>query len=64
MFRHLKAATPQELGKWCLYLLVLLTPGSFIAVPVFWLLSRYRSRLAGTWWIARIRLTINDYRSE
>jgi hypothetical protein len=46
MIRRLKDATPQELGKWCLYLLVLLTPGSFIALPLFWLLNKARSRFA------------------
>ena len=46
MFSRLKAATPQELGKWCVYALVLLTPGSFIALPLLWLLNRAKSRFA------------------
>jgi hypothetical protein len=46
MFRRLKAAIPQEPGKWCVYVLVLLTPGSFIALPLLWLLNRARSRFA------------------
>lgn len=42
MFRRLKAAPLQEPGKVCLYLLVILIPGSFIALPVIWLLNKAR----------------------
>jgi uncharacterized membrane protein len=41
MFRPLPALTPTGLGKWCAYALVLLAPGSFIALPVLWLVRHF-----------------------
>jgi hypothetical protein len=37
MLHRLIASPPRNLGKWCAYLLILLTPGSFIVLPVLWL---------------------------
>jgi hypothetical protein len=37
--RYIATALP-ELGKWCAYALVLLAPGSFIIVPVWWLVRQ------------------------
>jgi hypothetical protein len=37
MLGRLKASLPHNLGKWCAYALILLVPGSFIALPVMWL---------------------------
>ena len=42
MFRPLIASTPRELAKWLTYALVLLAPGSFVVLPVLWLLRSYR----------------------
>jgi hypothetical protein len=36
----------RELTKWCLYVLVLLTPGSFVALPAVWLVRLYRANKA------------------
>jgi len=41
MFRHLIASSPRELGKWCAYALMLLAPGSFIVLPVLWLVTLF-----------------------
>ena len=30
-------APPPELRKWCAYALILLVPGSFVVLPVVWL---------------------------
>jgi hypothetical protein len=40
MFRILAAQPTWELGKWCAYALMLLVPGSLLALPVLWLLRR------------------------
>lgn len=37
MFRSLPPLSARELGKWCGYALVLLLPGSFVVLPVLWL---------------------------
>jgi len=29
--------SPREIAKWCVYALVLLVPGSFVFLPVMWL---------------------------
>ena len=33
----LTASSPRELTKWCAYALLLLAPGSFLVLPVLWL---------------------------
>lgn len=38
MYRFLVAPSPRELMKWCAYALVLLTPGSFVVLPVLWVI--------------------------
>lgn len=43
MFRPLMALSLREVTKWCAYALVLLAPGSFVVLPVLWLV-----RLLGT----------------
>jgi hypothetical protein len=40
MIRHLFAAVPPEVAKWCAFALILLAPGSFIVLPVLWLARR------------------------
>jgi len=45
MYRFMTPIAPRELTRWCGYALVLLTPGSFVVVPVLWL-ARH---LWGTW---------------
>ena len=42
MFRCLKTPSPPELRKWGAYALILLVPGSFVILPVLWLV-RLRS---------------------
>jgi hypothetical protein len=37
MYNRLIAASPRELGKWCAYALIMLAPGSFVVLPVLWL---------------------------
>ncbi len=37
MFRRLKPPSPPELRKWGACALVLLVPGSFVVLPVLWL---------------------------
>jgi hypothetical protein len=37
MFRQLLAFSPRDLGKCCAYALILLAPGSFVVLPVLWL---------------------------
>ena len=34
----------QQLGKWCVYGLLLLAPGSFLVLPVLWLVRQFRAR--------------------
>src|SRR5688572_23518808 len=43
---HRWITSPRDLGKWCAYLLILLTPGSFIVLPVVWLV---RLAVAPAW---------------
>jgi hypothetical protein len=40
MFRPLAAPSPREVMKWCAYAVLLLTPGSFVVLPVLWLVRR------------------------
>jgi hypothetical protein len=40
--------SPPHLGKWLAYVLILLTPGSFVLVPVLWLLRHWVAQAAGT----------------
>lgn len=44
MFRRLSAAIPPNAARWAACVLVLLVPGSFIALPIAWLVSRYAGR--------------------
>jgi hypothetical protein len=37
----------RNLGKWCIYGLLLLTPGSFLVLPVLWLIQRIRTARPG-----------------
>ncbi len=37
-----------HLAKWLAYVLILLTPGSFVLVPVLWLLRHLVAQAAGT----------------
>ena len=39
MFRRLIASSPRSLSKWCAYTLILLAPGSFVVLPVLWLVK-------------------------
>jgi hypothetical protein len=43
MFRPLIVTSPRELTKWCAYALVLLAPGSFVVLPVLWLVRRFQA---------------------
>ena len=36
MYRYLPALSP-DLRKWCAYALLVLAPGSFVVLPVLWL---------------------------
>jgi len=36
MMKLLRAAKPPALVKWCGYAVVLLLPGSFVALPLWW----------------------------
>ena len=42
MFRRLMTSPPRSLEAWLAYALILVTPGSFIVVPVLWLALRLR----------------------
>lgn len=42
MFRPYLACWPRELAKWCMCALVLLAPGSFVVLPVLWLVRQFR----------------------
>jgi hypothetical protein len=44
MIRRLIAATPRELVKCCAYALILLTPGSFVVLPLLWLIRQFGVR--------------------
>jgi hypothetical protein len=41
MFRPLIDALPPGLAKWCAYALIALAPGSFVVLPVVWLIRRF-----------------------
>ena len=42
MSRLFITSGPRELTKLCLYVLVLLAPGSFVVLPVLWLVRQFR----------------------
>ena len=42
MYNRLMAISPPELRKWCAYALILLVPGSFVVIPVLWLVRLMR----------------------
>ncbi len=42
MRRFTELPSSAELGKWCACALLLLVPGSFIALPVIWIVRRWR----------------------
>ena len=46
MLRRVLGWSPQELKKGCVYALVLLAPGSFVILPVFWLVRMLSARVA------------------
>ena len=35
------ASLPRPYGKWCAFILILLTPGSFVVLPVVWLIRYF-----------------------
>jgi hypothetical protein len=39
---RLKTLLPREPGKWGVYALALFVPGSFVVLPLWWLVSRFR----------------------
>jgi hypothetical protein len=41
MFNRLIASLPRDLGKWCGCALVLLAPGSFVILPLLWLIRQF-----------------------
>jgi hypothetical protein len=43
MLRQLKPSRPRELAKWCLYILVLLAPGSSAVFIILWLVRLSRA---------------------
>jgi hypothetical protein len=45
--RFLKLSSSVEPGKYCALALLLLLPGSFIALPVIWLVRRWRPTAGG-----------------
>jgi hypothetical protein len=45
--RFLKLPSSVEPGKYCALALLLLLPGSFIALPVIWVLRRWRLASGG-----------------
>jgi hypothetical protein len=47
MLRQLKPSRPRELAKWCLYILVLLTPGSSAVFIILWLVRLSRAPKQG-----------------
>ena len=42
MFRSLMTSSPRSLEAWLACALILVTPGSFIVLPLLWLASRLR----------------------
>jgi hypothetical protein len=45
MFRRLQGLSPRESGKWGMYAVVLLLPGSFIALPLWWIARPLYARM-------------------
>jgi hypothetical protein len=45
MFRRLQGLSPRESGKWGVYAVVLLLPGSFIALPLWWIARPLYARI-------------------
>lgn len=43
MLRQLNPSRPRELAKWCLYILVLLAPGSSAVFIILWLVRLSRA---------------------
>lgn len=42
------ATLPRGFAQWCVYLLILLAPGSFLILPLVWIVRRYaRSAVGG-----------------
>ena len=46
MYRRLTASFSPELRKWCAYALILLVPGSFVMLPVLWLVRLWNGTKA------------------
>jgi hypothetical protein len=44
VLRAIKSAPAGEWAKWCAFALILLTPGSFVIVPVVWLARQWAAR--------------------
>lgn len=48
MFARMTRGWPREMTKWGAYVLLLLAPGSFVALPVLWLVRRYSASRSTT----------------
>ncbi len=40
---RLSILSVRQVGKWCAYVLILLTPGTFVILPALWLIRRFVS---------------------
>lgn len=49
MFRRTIALSPREFGKYCAYALILLAPGSFVVLPLIWLVRQFGIQASRGW---------------
>ena len=47
MIHSLITMPPREITKWCGYILLLLAPGSFVILPVLWLVRQASLKARG-----------------
>jgi|InoplaM3SPM_1038593.scaffolds.fasta_scaffold318539_1 hypothetical protein len=48
MFARIARALPRDYARWGAYALLLLAPGSFVTLPVAWLIRRYTATRSAT----------------
>ena len=61
MFRSFIAPPPRELTKWCVYALVLLAPGSFVALAALWFVRRLHASASRMFYSRRV--PVNETRA-
>lgn len=59
MFRRLMASSPRELGKYCAFALILFAPGSFVVLPVMWVVRLLAVQAARPGGIVGRRATVS-----